>query len=245
MTLTCSLPPEPDDARLLAFLDGQPDEPIAAHLRDCSYCRGRAQRLERMEVVLRSLLYRMSCPSPLELGEYHLGVLAGKQARAIGRHLAECPHCAREVAQLESFLGDLAPVHAPSLAEQIVEQIDVLVARLAGGVSGLLPTPQLAPVLAGVRGGGSGPVIYEAGGARVYMTSQPAAAGADGRDLLGLLSGVDPAGFSAYLWQDGRLVAAALVDAGGNFVVHGLAPAPYELVLSGPGQEIYIERLEV
>jgi len=245
MTLTCSLPPEPDDARLLAFLDGQPDEPIAAHLRDCSYCRGRAQRLERMEVVLRSLLYRMSCPSPQELGEYHLGVLAGKQARAIGRHLAECPHCAREVAQLESFLGDLAPVHAPSLAEQIVEQIDVLVARLAGGVSGLLPTPQLAPVPAGVRGGGSGPAIYEAAGVRVYMTSQPAEDRGARRELLGLLTGVDAAGFGAYLWQGGRLVATALVDAGGNFVVHDLAPAPYELVLSGPGQEIYIERLEV
>jgi len=174
MTLTCSLPPEPDDARLLAFLDGRPDETLAAHLRDCPYCRGRARRLERMEVVLRSLLYRVTCPSPLELGEYHLGVLAGKQARAIGRHLAECPHCAREVAQLESFLGDLAPVHVPSLEEQLVEQIDVLVARLAGGVSGLLPTPQPAPVPAGVRGGGSCPAIYEAAGVRVYMTSQPA-----------------------------------------------------------------------
>lgn len=245
MTLTCSLPPEPDDARLLAFLDGQPDEPVAAHLRDCPYCRGRAGRLERMEVVLRSLLYRMSCPPPQELGEYHLGILAARQAQAVGRHIAECPLCAREVAQLHSFLGEFAPVHAPSLAEQIVEQIDVLVARLAGGVSGLLPTPQLAPVLAGVRGAGAGPLIYEAGGVRVYMTSQPAAAGADRWDLLGLLTGVDAAGFSAYLWQGGWLIATALVDAGGNFVTHDLASAQYELVLSGPGQEIYIERLEI
>ncbi len=245
MTLTCSLPPEPDDARLLAFLDGQPDEPTAAHLRDCPYCRGRAGRLERMEVVLRSLLYRMSCPSPLELGEYHLGILAAGQARAIGRHIAECPLCAREVAQLHSFLGEFAPVHAPSLAEQIVEQIDVVVARLVGGISGLLPTPQLAPVLAGVRGSGSGPAIYEAADVRVYITTQPATVGTDRRDLLGLLTGVGPAGFGAYLWQGGRLIATALVDAGGNFVVHDLTAAQYELVLSGPGQEIYIDRLEI
>lgn len=245
MTLTCSLPPEPDDAHLLAYLDGAPDASTEAHLHACPYCRARARRLDRMEVVLRSLLYRVTCPPPMELGEYHLGVLAGRQARAIGRHIAECPRCAHEVAQLESFLGDLAPEPARSLAEQVAEQIDVLVARLVGGVSGLLPMPQLAPILAGVRGSGSGPVIYEAGGVRVYMTAQPAAAGADRRDLLGLLTGTDPAGFSAYLWQAGRLVATVPVDEGGNFLAPDLPPAAYELVLSGPGQEIYIERLEV
>ena len=136
-----------------------------------------------------------------------------------------------------------------------------------------MPQPALAPVHAGVRGGGHEPAIYNiAGGAdgkQVILTAQPRPAAAGRYDLLGLVAGADLTGFTAHLWQGGmpacpaagtpaggqavqpcdqpapQLVASAPVDEGGNILFTDLAAAEYELVLSGPGRQIYIEKLRI
>ena len=253
MTQTCIAPPGLDDTQLLAYLDGVGDRQTIDHLKVCSSCRSRAQRFQRMETTLAALLYRVTCPSPMELGEYHLGGLKRGQAKGISLHLAECPRCAREVAQLSSYLGNLAPAPEPDLLEQALEQVRVRVGQLVSGAAGLLSAPQLAfaPVHAGVRGGGAGPAVYEADDVQVMVDAERSAGAADRFVLsghfvlLGLITGVEPAGWTAHLWQGDRLVATEPVDEGGNFVFESLASAPYELVLSGPGQEIYIEELRI
>jgi len=259
--MKCIEPPELDEIQLLTWLDGDADQGVSRHLVKCPHCSAKAVHLHLVEARLTAALYRSSCPSPLALGEYRLGTLARGETTAITRHVAECPHCQREFAQLQSFLADLAPLQEPTLLADAAERIRVLIARLVGGlgsaVSGALsaPQPALAPAYAGTRGGTGGPAVYEAEDAQVMLVAQPGAAA--GRfELLGLLIGADPGGvppqpdsatggFTAHLWRNAGIVAVVPVDDGGNFTIPDLAPGVYELVLGGPGQEIYIENLKV
>jgi anti-sigma factor RsiW len=246
--MTCIEPPELDDIQLLTYLDGDADRDVTRHLAKCPHCSAKAGRLHLIEARLTAALYRSSCPSPLVLGEYRLGRLARHEAAAITQHVAECPHCARELAQLQSFLADLVPALEPTLLVEAAERIRVLVARLVGGLGGALsaPQPTLAPAYAGIRGeAASGPAFYEAGDVQVMLAAQPGAATAGRFELLGLLTGAGLRGFTAHLWRDGGIVAIVPVDDGGNFTIPDLAPGAYDLVLSGPDSEIYIEQLKV
>jgi hypothetical protein len=63
--------------------------------------------------------------------------------------------------------------------------------------------------------------------------------------LLGLVSGIEAHGMEAHIWQDDRHITQVPVDELGNFVIPGLAPAGYVLILSGPDVEIHIQDLDV
>ena len=66
-TLMCTCATPPDDARLLAFLDGEPDPGLAADLAKCASCR---ERLATLDVQQRSLMMHLrqsDTPSSLEL----------------------------------------------------------------------------------------------------------------------------------------------------------------------------------
>jgi anti-sigma factor RsiW len=101
--MACVSPPEPADRDLLAYIDGEPDDRVAVHLEQCPHCRERAQHLARLQDILTAHLYRFNCPPPATLGEYHLGVLPGDRAAAVTQHLAECPRCGSEIAQLKDY----------------------------------------------------------------------------------------------------------------------------------------------
>jgi hypothetical protein len=245
--MNCVFPTELDEIQLLTYLDGDADQSVVTHLAACPHCRGRAGRLALLEARLTAAYYRSSCPSPMDLGEYRLGVLARRRARQITRHVAACPHCGRELAHLERFLGDLAPAPEPDPLSGAAGRIRVLVARLVSGARDALsvPTPALAPAYAGLRGESAGPVIFEAGEAQMLLTAQPDPAAANRFELLGLLTGAGPAGFTANLWQGKDLIAAVPVDEGGNLILSGLARGAYELTITGPNLEIYIEKLPI
>ncbi len=153
--------PELGDAQLLAYLDGEADSEVVEHMEQCAQCRERAKQMALLQGRLTSRLYRLACPSSIDLGEYHLGLLGQEQAGAISLHLAECPHCAHEVAQLRAYLKDLAP----DVEIGALERARILVAELVRGVQDLGPSPALAPspAFAGLRGDGDGgPLVYQA-----------------------------------------------------------------------------------
>ena len=105
----CVSPPALEDWQLLAWLDGEAAPEIAAHLAECPSCRERASALDRLQKDLAARLYRLSCPTPEELGDFHLGLLRGEQADAIRVHLRTCPHCQEEIRQLRTYLSELVP----------------------------------------------------------------------------------------------------------------------------------------
>jgi hypothetical protein len=58
---------------------------------------------QALESALTRQLYRMHCPDPQVLGDYHLGVLqAGREE--VEAHVRECPRCQEELEGLERFL---------------------------------------------------------------------------------------------------------------------------------------------
>ena len=214
---------------------------MQAHLRQCAHCRERARALAAFEGRLAAGLYRALCPTPQELGEYHLGLLAADQATAVEQHLAGCPHCAREVAQLQAFLASQEPVRepAPGPLEQVREQVRVWIAQL------LAPGPGLAPAPVGIRGQEQASRTYRAGGVEVVLGVQPDAEQPDRSVILGLVIGLDAAGVAAHLWQNRRPIATVEVDDLDSFVIPGIAPGVYELVLAGPKLEIVIQDLQI
>ena len=245
--MACVSPPELNDRELLTYIDGEADQQVVAHLERCSHCREKAHRLARLQDRLTTRLYRFTCPSPVELGEYHIGLLPRDQAAAVARHLAECPRCTREVAQLKDYLAELAPALEPSPLERIKERARVLVARLVNGglEAGLLGQPALAPAYAGLRGEEKEPTLYQADDIQVAIEIQEDAEQPDRKVLLGLVIGTGPSGVEAHLWQADQHVAVVSVDELGNFVIPDLAPGSYELILSGSEIEIHMQDLQV
>lgn len=128
MSMNCVLPPELDDKQLLAWLDDSRAHPDTdQHLEKCTYCRQKANVLDRFQKHLTTRLYRSTCPSPIQLGEYHLRNLSASQRLVMAQHLRECPRCAQEITQLEEFLSEFTP------PTSVLESVKVLVAKLVGG----------------------------------------------------------------------------------------------------------------
>jgi len=245
--MACVSPPEPKDWELLTYIDGEADQRVVEHVEQCVHCREKAHRLAHLQGRLTAELYRLTCPSPEELGEYHLGILPRDRAAAVACHLAECPHCTREVTQLKDYLTQLAPTLELGPLERIKEQVWVLVARLVSGGPGdrLLKQPALAPAHAGIRGEEDGPCIYQADDVQTVIEVQDDAERPDRKGIFGLVTGMDTGEMQAHLWQADQRVAVVPVDELGNFVIPNLAPGSYELILSSPEVEIHIQDLQV
>jgi anti-sigma factor RsiW len=241
--MPCVSPPELDDRQLLTYLDGEADHQVASHLEQCPHCRERAHRLARLQNRLTAQLYRVTCPLPVKLGEYHLKMMSREQAAAVAQHLAQCPHCRRELAQLKDYLGELAS----DVEFNALERVRVLVARLVhrGWEGGRPPPPALAPAYLGVRGEEEGIYVYQTDDVEVVIDVQDDTEQQDLKVLLGLVTGMDTRGLRAHLWQADQLVTTASVDDLGNFVIPHLAPASYELILSSPEVEIHLQTLEI
>jgi len=191
------------------------------------------------EDKLTAILYRLTCPDSAELGEYHFKMVPGERAHDIKQHLTTCPHCRSELAQLQRYLTEVAP----DLEYSLADHIKIWIARLVpegGWRNGSAPIPAFA-----VRGGDNGPLIYQAGDAQLTIEVQDDPEKPGHRSILGLVFGVDLAGMQAYLWQESRGVAAVDVDELGNFIITGLAPGKYELILSGPAVEIHVQALSI
>ncbi|MFQ5856036.1 MAG: hypothetical protein ACE5LU_10370 [Anaerolineae bacterium] len=242
--MTCTSPPELDDIQLLTYVDSEADQQVVAHIDRCPHCREKARRLARLQDRLTARLFRVTCPSPEELGEYHLQVLPSERADAVARHLAECPHCTHEVVQLKAYLRELAPTLEPSRLGQVKERARVLIAQLvSGGEGGALP---LAPVPAGIRGEEEGPYIYQAGDVQIAIEVQDDTDQPHRRVILGLVTGTeDTRVLEAHLWQADQSLVTVPVDDLGNFVIPHLVRGDHELIISGPDMEIHIQSLEV
>lgn len=244
--MNCISPPELDDRQLLAYIDGDADHQVATHLAQCPYCREKARHLSHWQNQLTAKLYRINCPSSIELGDYHLGLLPTAQTVSIAQHVSDCPHCKREVAQLRDYLrGELAP------ASEVgpMERAKVLIARLVGGPGepGLDGRLALAPVLAGIRGEAKGPLTLEADGILIVLDVQLAA---EGRvTILGQVAADDQDhwnGASVELRQSGVPQMMAVIDDLGAFRCEGLPPGPTEiLIIPSSGSAVLIPNINI
>lgn len=242
--MTCISPPSLDETTLLMYLDDEASRQIVEHIEKCPHCRQRAERLARMENHLRANLFRVTCPTSVELGEYHLGMLTHDRTAVVEKHLDVCSHCRQELQQLEDYMADLAPTLEPDRLAQVKERIKVLIANLVDG--GAVPEPGFAPVPMGIRGNETGPRVYEAGDVEVMLEIQEDAEQPDRKTILGLITGLDDfEDIQVHVWQADEPLTTTDVDELGNFIIPNLAPDTYDLIVSGPEIEIHIQNLEV
>ncbi|MBK7897544.1 MAG: hypothetical protein IPJ90_22215 [Anaerolineaceae bacterium] len=188
---------------------------------------------------LKAALYRITCPDSAALGHYHLGLLPDAAATPIAEHLAICPHCTQEIAQLEAFLVETAVSHQPSISERIKVWI---AKRLPTG--GQPQAGWSSPTFA-VRGGDTGPLMYEAGDAQLSLEVQDDPEHPGRKSILGLVLGIDTANVAARLLQADKEGTAVPLSPGGNFAFTNLAVGPYQLIITGPDIEIHLPELTI
>jgi hypothetical protein len=228
-------PPEIDDARILAYLDGEADPETSIRIERSETYRRRARELDRLQKNLRARLYRSDCPDPQVLGEYQLGFLGTEQARAVAAHLVDCPHCAGELADLRAFLREEAIEGEPGPAGLVQR----LVARLVSG------GPAMVRPALGLRGEQEETFIYEAEGVQVALEVQPEPDDPERRTLIGLITGLPREGLQVKILKNGEEIARASVDELHNFVLSGLPSGEYEIVLTIPELEVRIPTFQI
>jgi hypothetical protein len=197
--------------------------------------------MDHIEEKLVSHLYRIHCPPPTELGEYQLKMLPDDRMRLIHAHLNGCPHCSQELAQLESYLTDLAP----ELEYSLRERVQIWVAKLIPDNPDTSFSTAARPALA-LRGElENGPLMYEADGYQLHLEIQADPTKPGYKSILGLLLGGDDSIFEAQLWQNGRSLQQTTIDELGNFVFVGIQPGTYDLILSQRTAEIHVQAFEI
>lgn len=229
--MNCISPPELETDQLLAYLDGEADHGTISHLEHCEYCREKANVLARLQDHLTSRLYRITCPSSLELGEYHLRMLPAPQMLLVAQHVRECPHCTREVAALEEYLAELAPQPGP------LEPVRVLIAQLVGGQAGF-------PAL---RGEAKGPLVFETGDIVITLDVQSSPNGQ--ASIQGQMAADDQDQWTGALVKlqqaDTQELTAALDDLGA-FSFEGVRPGSIQLeITSSDSVEVQIPNINI
>ena len=217
MSTNCVFPPELDDRQLMAYLDDPAASPETAnHLEKCSYCREKAESLARFQNQLTSRLYRSTCPSALELGEYHLRMLPDSQKLVVAQHVRECPHCSLELSELGGFLSEFAP------RQNVLEPVKVLFARLLpseGAVRGEAPTAR----------------VFQAEDIVVSLETQQTSKGET--FIQGLIASPQQSqwtGATVELQQDYLTSLIASVDEMGSFSFAESAPGPTQVTVTSP-----------
>lgn len=188
---------------------------------------------------LKAALYRITCPDSATLGNFYLGLLPKDKASVLSAHLAVCPHCMQEVSQLEAFLLETTVSPEPTPAERIKVWI---AKRLPTGdqTGGLLGTPAFA-----MRGGDTGPLMYEAGDAQLSLEVQDDPEHPGRKSILGLVLGIETDDVEAKLLQKDQVITAVSLDPIGNFTITNLQSGSYALILTGPTVEIHVSTLEI
>jgi hypothetical protein len=145
-----------------------------------------------------------------------------------------CPHCARELVQLQDFLAGEAPMG-------LVQQAKVIIARLAR------PGMELAPATIALRGQSKGPITLEADGIVIVLELQPAGDGA--LNILGQLAAENQdewTGSKVELSQAGKLEYSTQVSDLGAFRCERIAPGSKELrIVPGNESVIIVSEFEV
>lgn len=244
--MICIRNPQLDDVELLMALDGEAGAEVTMHLSQCPQCQLRAAELAAEQRRITQQLWRAACPPALELGEHSMGLLSADRSAAIQQHIAACPYCTQELAQLAHFMDSPDPYLHPAPLETLQRRVNVLVARLTSAsqqVAGLFGAPTLTPSLAGLRGADGEPLTYEAGDLEIILEVQDHGGQPGNKTLAGLVVGMDDASMTAHLWHIRGSVASTGVDELGNFLFQDLEAGRYELILASGPDEVHIQDL--
>ena len=102
-----------EDWELDMILGGDGTPEMEAALANNITNQKRLAQLQHEEQFLLASLFRVTCPTPLELGEWHLKLLGHKESEAIRSHLDHCSHCEADVTGMVKTMSHLLAESAP------------------------------------------------------------------------------------------------------------------------------------
>jgi hypothetical protein len=243
--MDCIGPFKPEDADLLAYADDAASPAVRDHVSACLACHVRAHEMDREQRKLQSLLYRAGCPSPLALGEYHLGLSGQQPGSGIASHVVHCSACRRELEDLARFMASLRRAVADA-AEDVFASLRTIRARLSvDPLSGAYG--QLAPTLRGPGEGERAPLVYSAEDLLVTVDSWLERLGQPGRIVAGLVVGpIDFSRAEASMDADEFSSPTPINDLG-NFLFSDVSPGVHHVTIRLPttGLQIEIDDLTV
>ena len=232
--MKCITSPALDDTQIISYVEGEADDAIVVHIKECPYCAKRASQLTLFQNRLRTRLYRSTCPSSIDLGDYHLGLLPASQALVVAQHIRECPRCRQEIAELAVFLAE------PDVQPDLLETAKVLFARLVGGTGSTAASGAL-------RGESKGPLVFEADGVVITLDVQSSSTGQ--ASIQGQVAAEDQdqwTGAIVRLQQAEMQELTADVDDLGAFSFHSLPARSIQLeITSSSGVKVQIPKIDI
>jgi hypothetical protein len=103
------------------------------------------------------------------------------------------------------------------------------------------------PMAAGLRGRQEG--VYQVGEIQVVVEIDVDTDNPTQKVLSAVVTGIDTVGMKASLWRSGvpKAAGSVVLDDFGHFIITGLEPGTYELIIQGdePPIEIYLQTLQV
>lgn len=239
--MACCLPPPLTDDQLSMLIDGVADPELEAHVARCAFCATRLEQARAVERFVHATL-QGGCPSPQQLGEYHLRLLAADEERRVRTHLEQCAACRAELEELQLFLvaepGRSSPIAVSSTLEQRLR-------RAAGELLARL-VPR-APVLA-LRGADAGPLLAEAEDGTTIVLDPHAHEG-EHLTLNGQIIAAGRATWRGALVEArhaGMLIAATSVDDLGCFCLARVPQGTIGLRISAPdGRAIVLPAIDL
>ncbi|MGB0387267.1 MAG: anti-sigma factor family protein [Ardenticatenaceae bacterium] len=227
--------------QLVAYLDGVAEEKVLKHVHRCAHCQRKAGELERAQQRFAAKLFGHTCPSAMELGEYHLGTLSAGEAQRIRTHLRQCSTCRQQLDELQHFVDDRA------------------LFRLSRPEAPPPPTI-LYPYLAAAMSGYSGNAAYRVRGSQdnqdftykiqeseINIEIQDSYTKLGHKTIWGLVVGLEADELlSAQLrhLDQSQASSPSEVEAG-TFTIEDVLPGEYELLLSKADSAILLRDLNV
>ncbi len=237
--MDCSFPPPLTSEQISEAIDGQAEPSTYDHLAQCSSCAVRLAAAQELEGRLNRALYRWDCPTSRQLSEYYNEMLDPPEADAIRHHLAQCVRCGDEFARLRAFMT--AP--SPERGEPARPAVTPRRPRLGELVARLLPRTQTQAL----RGGGSGPIMAEAGEVQIILDTRP---GKEGQVTLdGQVIAPDQdrwTGALVLVRQSGELRHTATLDDLGGFHCQAVPAAKTEVRIAPvAGQMVVVPEVDL
>jgi hypothetical protein len=186
--------------------------------------------------VLRTGLFRATCPDSLVLGEYAADLLPPEARRDTAAHLVECPHC---LVEMRSFVSFLSEGDTDAATPGILDTVRRIFAQL-------LPRPH--GLALGLRGGESEAQTYSAESLlQLTVNVQRSAPGATTSVVTGLVQpgALDCEGVPVALFSGDELLRTEAVDDLGNFVFENVPAGVYRIELNVPAAIVVIDPLHV
>lgn len=237
--MNCIQPELIAEGDLLAYVEGEASETIRAHVAACPACAQRAARLRQANRTLLGLLYRENCPAPEKLGQYQVGLLEAAERLSLAAHLRECPHCSRELVEMESAL---------EAEDSLVESALRLIGSARRVIEAALVSPG-DPATAALRGPNDTlqavPQAYHAAGLDILIGFQ-AEAGRPAGTLTGaVVQAGQVAGKQAWLFGAQPTPIASTVDDLGTFTFEAIRPGTYDLALEAGENAILLRQVSL